>query len=648
MPFSEVIVIGSQVASALAFAHRNNIIHRDVKPHNILITEDDYEAHAKITDFGIARAVTDRTTVSDNNIVMGSVHYFSPEQGRGKYVDEKSDIYSLGIVLYEMTTGRVPFDANEPVAVALMHMNEPIVPPSRVVNGVPPGLEQIILKATQKVQVNRFASVDQMKEALDNVGRLIATFGNTYAPGPGSFIPVATSDKAYADETDYDDKGYENYDSLGYEQNGYAGDAYGGDAYTGDPYIGDAYAGEGEYGSGQYDESAYAADGNSGYNNDDWDEDDADEAALVAGGRMSRDNVSKPERAERSGEKAAGNKAKDPAQKKRRRIRIGAIILAIVAAAALCYPLYKGISWVLTDHSLKAPDVLGLTEEEAYKKLDDKGFKMEVGKPEFSDEVEAGKVVKQTPDVGAKAKKGDTITIVLSNGTDPEKTGEQAGGESEVPELTGKSKASAEYTIEQYGFKRGDVKNVDSDKPIDTVIDQDPAPGEMLAAGEEINITISLGPKDKEVSVPNLLGLTVNKAKSALKKVNLVYGSSTEEYSDDYPKGQIIWQQYKKGTKLNEGQTVKVKVSKGPEQKESTVQVTVDFAEAPAEDFNFSALFIPGSGSQKYLVQNQPRTKANGSEEVPVTGKGTGKLSVYFNDVLYKTYTINFDTGKVT
>ncbi|MDR2610591.1 MAG: PASTA domain-containing protein [Clostridiales Family XIII bacterium] len=629
MPFSEVIAIGSQVAAALAFAHRNNIIHRDVKPHNILITEDGYEMHAKITDFGIARAVTDRTTVSDNNIVMGSVHYFSPEQGRGKYVDEKSDIYSLGIVLYEMTTGRVPFDANEPVAVALMHMNEPIVPPSRIVNGVPSGLEQIILRATQKVQVNRFASVDQMKEALDNVGRLISTFGETYAPAAVPYIPVGSADEAYGAEQGYDDNG------SGYERNGYAGD----------PYGGDAYGNEGAYDAEPYDE-AYPAGKNAGYDDDEWDEDDLDEAAALEGGRLTRDNASRPERMTQSGRKAQGKKPKDPAKKKNRKIKTGAIILAVVAALALCYPLYKGINWILTDHDLKAPDVIGLTEDEAYKKLDDKDFKMEKGEPEFSDTVVEGKVARQSPDVDEKVKKGDTITIFLSKGADPGKAEE---GKKEVPDLIGKSKASAQYTIEQYGFAPGEVEAVDSDKPMDTVVEQSPPAGEMLAAGEKINITISLGPKEKEVSVPNLLGLTKSGAQSALKKVNLVLGGVTEEYSDDYAKGEIMWQQYKKGAKLNEGQSVKVTISKGPEQKEGTVSITVDFAEAPSETFNLTVLLIPDSGNQKYIIQNQPRSKANGSEPVSVTGKGSGKINVYFNDDLFKTYTVeDFGTGKVS
>ena len=123
LPYTRAIEITKQIASALDFAHNNNIIHRDVKPHNILITSTGI---AKIADFGIAKAMTSTTIIEGNDTegVMGSVHYFSPEQARGGYVDERSDIYSLGIVLYEMLTGRVPFDADNPVSVALMHIND--------------------------------------------------------------------------------------------------------------------------------------------------------------------------------------------------------------------------------------------------------------------------------------------------------------------------------------------------------------------------------------------------------------------------------------------------------------------------------------------------------------------------------------------
>ncbi len=163
----KAVSIAKQMASALSLAHKSNLIHRDVKPHNILINQ---EGVAKITDFGIAKAISTGTIVGkQTETIMGSVHYFSPEQARGGYIDEKSDIYSLGIVLYEMVTGKVPFDGENPVAVAVMHINDEMVPPSELISSLPADLEEIILKATNKYQVNRYKSAEDMLTALNLV-----------------------------------------------------------------------------------------------------------------------------------------------------------------------------------------------------------------------------------------------------------------------------------------------------------------------------------------------------------------------------------------------------------------------------------------------------------------------------------------------
>ncbi len=170
MDYRKVIDISKQVASALRTAHKNKIIHRDVKPHNIMVTNDGV---VKLADFGIARAVND-ATLSTGSKIVGSVHYFSPEQARGNYVDERSDIYSLGIVMYEMLTGKVPFDGDNPVTVALKHINEEIVPPRELVPSIPPALERIVMKATSKFQTNRYANADELIQDLDNVSFVTA------------------------------------------------------------------------------------------------------------------------------------------------------------------------------------------------------------------------------------------------------------------------------------------------------------------------------------------------------------------------------------------------------------------------------------------------------------------------------------------
>ncbi len=163
--WKDAVKITIQICSAIEHAHKNNIVHRDIKPHNILLTK---EGIAKVTDFGIARAVTS-STITMVGSTIGSVHYFSPEQARGGFIDEKSDLYSLGIALYEMVTGKVPFDGDSPVAVALKHIQEMPLEPHKLVPSLPYGVNEIIMKAIQKEQNMRYQSATEMLSDLNTV-----------------------------------------------------------------------------------------------------------------------------------------------------------------------------------------------------------------------------------------------------------------------------------------------------------------------------------------------------------------------------------------------------------------------------------------------------------------------------------------------
>ena len=162
LPWKWSVNVAIQIASALEMAHKNNIIHRDIKPHNIIITEDGI---AKVTDFGIAKAVSN-STITAFGTTIGSVHYFSPEHARGGYTDAKSDLYSLGVVMYEMVTGKVPFDADTPVSVALKHMQEDPIPPIEENKNLPEAVNKIILKALKKDPMLRYQTATEMLQDL--------------------------------------------------------------------------------------------------------------------------------------------------------------------------------------------------------------------------------------------------------------------------------------------------------------------------------------------------------------------------------------------------------------------------------------------------------------------------------------------------
>jgi len=167
LPVEKVIDYSIQISKALECAHKNNIIHRDVKPHNILVTD---EGNIKVTDFGIAKA-SGSATITNTCKVMGSAHYFSPEQAKGSYVDCRTDIYSLGIVIYEMVTGRVPFDAESPVSVALKHIQEPVIPPRLVNSNVPSNLNNLILKCIEKEPIKRYQSISELLNDINMIKR---------------------------------------------------------------------------------------------------------------------------------------------------------------------------------------------------------------------------------------------------------------------------------------------------------------------------------------------------------------------------------------------------------------------------------------------------------------------------------------------
>ena len=221
LTYNTAIKIALQIAKALDCAHRNNIIHRDIKPQNILVTEN---GEVKVTDFGIAKS-TDSQTITNTTSIIGSAHYLSPEQAKGTYIDFRSDIYSFGIVLYEMVTGRLPFEGDSPVTVALKHLQEEPVPPKNINSAIPDSLNKLILKAVEKEPIKRYQNAKEMIQDLqkiqENPDVVIGSAINTNNDSTIIMAPISnvkankssTIEDDYYDEDEYD----EEYDDEDYD-----------------------------------------------------------------------------------------------------------------------------------------------------------------------------------------------------------------------------------------------------------------------------------------------------------------------------------------------------------------------------------------------------------------------------------------------
>ena len=448
LDYKEAINITKQVASALSLAHKNQIIHRDVKPHNILITS---QGTAKLADFGIARAVSQSSIQGNDDKIMGSVHYFSPEQARGAYVDERSDIYSLGIVLYEMLTGKVPFDGDSPITIALMHINDPVPK----VQGIPPQLEKIIEKATDKYQSNRYKTADEMIEDLDNIEFITKVMG-------GSAPKTAVAD-ASEEETDGDLK-------------------------------------------------------------------KADE-------RESHINTRKK-----------SNKTKIF-------IIVAAVIVAVAGLVGIGFAtgLFSG-----GDDEIDVPNFKGMTLDEAREKAEESGLVIEEGDEVYSADQEEGLITSQTPSAGAKVGEGTVITVNISLG---KKDGV-------VPSVLGMDYKQAEEYLRSFGFELGIVKTVTSTQPIDTIVSQSVKAGSTASEGTAIDVEVSDGKGKEMKTVPTLVGLSVDQAKSEIEKSGFSIGSVNYEESTEYAQNIVTNQQYQPGSELEEGTPINIVVSKGAPQSE--------------------------------------------------------------------------------
>lgn len=443
MDYRRVINITRQVASALSVAHSNKIIHRDVKPQNIMITED---GTAKLADFGIAKAVND-ATLSTGSKIIGSVHYFSPEQARGNYVDERSDIYSLGIVMYEMLTGKVPFDGDNPVTVALKHINEEIKPPSELVDGIPPQLERAVLKCANKFQTNRYASASELIEDLDNIEFVTKIVGNTFFNQASVEIEKKRNDSENTEEN----KAKKNGNKKNKKKKAiiisivsiiiliplifFAGRSLG--LFGGDMKVVPDLSGM------TYEQAEKTA--------------EKDGFKLKKGSGVYSVDVTKDRVAQQNLE---------PGTKHNK----GSLITV---------NLSKG------SKSGTLPNLIGKKYDEAEKILKRNGYKLGIVKEITSKEPE-GTILKQDPEAGIEAEKGAKVNITVSDGKGKEK--------STVPSLTGKTLEQAKSAIASAGFEVGNISYNNSDiYGSGYVMYQQYSAGSSLDKGTTIDIEVSKG-----------------------------------------------------------------------------------------------------------------------------------------------------------
>ena len=558
----ETVSIAIQMVTGLQAAHNQHIIHRDIKPQNIIISKD---GKVKVTDFGIARATTSTQTISTS--VMGSVHYTSPEQARGGVVDEKSDIYSIGITLYEMVTGHVPFDGDSTVSVALKHLQEQITSPAEEVEDLPYSLECIIMKCTQKSPNLRYHDcasllLDLKRSLVDPDGDFVV-LGAGAATDTDRTVVMSTEELEQVQQRQYN---------------------------TDDDYDDD---------DEEYDDD------------EEEDDDDDDYDRRRQDRRRKNNNVnSDTKRIMKILMIVAG-------------VVVALLVLFLVANAA---GFFSGPGLTQNESELvEVPDLRGMTEEQARKELEgtELGLKVE-NDPQPSNQYDEGEIMSQDPAPGDEVEAHSTITVVLSSGEEAKMTevpnvvgkseaeaekliqdanlivrhdsdysseveegdvissDPKAGTEVEegtevtivislgaeqatVPDLRNKTASAAESALADAGLSGSASEEYSDSVPEGQVISQSIDPGQKVDKGTTVSYVVSRGPETKYVNVPGLGGYTEADARSRLENAGLTVGNVSYAYSNTVGEGYVIDQTASPGSSVEEGTSVGFTVSRGPE-----------------------------------------------------------------------------------
>ncbi|HBF7559502.1 TPA: Stk1 family PASTA domain-containing Ser/Thr kinase [Clostridioides difficile] len=439
--------ITKQIAMALSAAHKKGIIHRDIKPHNILISNEGRVV--KVADFGIAKAVSNSTMTNIGSII-GSVHYFSPEQAKGKFVTNNADLYSLGIVLYEMLIGKVPFRGDSPISIALQHINDDIDFTSEEKVRIPQSVRTTIKKLTEKSSADRYQTAEELIEDIEYIEKNIdLDFIKEYddfatkkidekeinkvvnptlaKPAPEKVVkPVEVAD--LDDDEDYYDDFYEEDD----------------------------------------------------------DEDEEEEEIMRA---------KKNQRPKSTPSKRTKKKQESPKSRRRLKVIAAVLILILCAQVFLAYKfLFAG---GFGNKSLTVPNLVNMTLEEAQSAVEKEGLYLSVKSEEYNSEVDENCIISQTPEGGStNVKKGDTINVVVSKGS----------SQASVPNVVGLTLSNAKQLIEENNLKVGTVKyEYSSIYKEGTVLSQSPGAGSSRAQeGDEVNLYVSKGSEKSNTQTPTV------------------------------------------------------------------------------------------------------------------------------------------------
>ncbi|MBE0449053.1 MAG: Stk1 family PASTA domain-containing Ser/Thr kinase [Actinobacteria bacterium] len=502
-PFSpdRAIEVAKHVLSALQFAHRNNIVHRDIKPHNIILTA---EGEVKVTDFGIARSTS--STMTQTGTVLGTAHYLSPEQAQGRDIGITSDIYSLGVVLYEMVTGRVPFEGENPVAIAIKHVSDLPSAPSEINPAVPASLESVILRAMSKNAANRYQSALEMRDDL-----MRAAAGHTVAGLP----PVE-------EETDIITPPREVLPPEP-EPREHRGRWWLWSALLLLSLLVAARGGWALYKASMPPPPVKVL-------VPDIEGKPLDEAReILSALKLKLEQVDTSYSDNIEADCIISQEPKANAE-----IEEGGTILVVVS---------KG------KELLSIPDVVGEMQVTAVALLMRAGFEPGDIKEQYDDLIEPGRVIDQSPKPGTKSSKGTSVNLIISKGYQPV----------QVPDLFGKKLEDAKTALAGLGLEAAASEEF-SDQEKGKVIRQAPGAGVTVAKGTKVTVVVSKGPE--LVTVPNLYGKTEDEAVEIL--VELGFLVDVDEVPGVPEAGKVYGQDPEANAKVKKGSTVIIFVGKSP------------------------------------------------------------------------------------